>query len=227
MFAPGRASIVAAGASVVLFASFVAFTHVAKRRGVACGCWGSLSDGPAGRGELFRRYVLLALAVGVFAARIATPGPGVTPVVAGVLVAGAAAIGVTLARRPSGGAARVVVLANVGAARELVAPDGRAARGRARRANPPRDTRRSRRRGGRQCARRRPALDWPRARVRVSPRRTPAAEHKTVVTVPGEEASLRIVVAGGRTVAAIGESPDAMVVGAHGNATTTPKRSPG
>jgi len=58
-------------------------------------------------------------------------------------------------------------------------------------------------------------LDWDRARVRVG-------HEKEVVVVEGTGATLRVVVAGGRTIA-VAETPDAMVTSAGGVATTTPK----
>ena len=82
--ATGTASVASSGAALrtaatvtaALFTAFVAITARARRRGVRCGCWGSLSSGPAGMGEVRRRLVLASLALGVATGRWAgTPHP--------------------------------------------------------------------------------------------------------------------------------------------------------
>jgi hypothetical protein len=205
----GPASVAVAAASVYLFAGFVIITQRAVRRGIACGCFGSLSDGPAGRGELARRVVLLAIAIGVLVARLHDAARAVPVLVAIAVVAGAVVAGVVIARRP-GSAASVV---GMGTARELVDPAGRAARGRGRtriltsvRADP--DVRAVQQRIGAE-------LDWDHARVRVG-------RQKAVVVVDGTDATLRVVVASGQTIP-VAETPDAMVTSAGGLASTTPK----
>jgi hypothetical protein len=51
------------GAAVaVTFAGFLGFVVAAVRRGAACGCWASLTEGPAGGAELARTGVLATAA---------------------------------------------------------------------------------------------------------------------------------------------------------------------
>jgi hypothetical protein len=49
-------------ALAVTFAGFLGFVVVAVRRGSSCGCWASLTEGPAGGAELARTAVLAAAA---------------------------------------------------------------------------------------------------------------------------------------------------------------------
>ena len=49
-------------ALAVTFAGFLGFVVVAVRRGSSCGCWASLTEGPAGGAELARTGVLAAAA---------------------------------------------------------------------------------------------------------------------------------------------------------------------
>jgi hypothetical protein len=65
----GWPGIVVAAVAVVLFGSFVVVVDLAIRRGVACGCWASLSEGPAGGAELGRAGALVAGAVVVLIGR--------------------------------------------------------------------------------------------------------------------------------------------------------------
>jgi hypothetical protein len=54
------------GAAVaVTFAGFLGFVVAAVRRGASCGCWASLSEGPAGGAELARTGVLALAATAV------------------------------------------------------------------------------------------------------------------------------------------------------------------
>jgi hypothetical protein len=55
------ASVLAAG----LFAGFAVVVVVAIHKGVACGCFGSFSDGPAGGAEAARAVVLALIAIGL------------------------------------------------------------------------------------------------------------------------------------------------------------------
>ncbi|MFC4858463.1 MauE/DoxX family redox-associated membrane protein [Actinophytocola glycyrrhizae] len=52
-------------ALAVTFAGFLGFVAAAVRRGSSCGCWASLTEGPAGGAELARTGVLAAAAVSV------------------------------------------------------------------------------------------------------------------------------------------------------------------
>ena len=74
-------------ALAVTFAGFLGFVVVAVRRGSSCGCWASLTEGPAGGAELARTGLLAAAAV--YVAVTGWP-PGVTAAAlgwAGVLLA--------------------------------------------------------------------------------------------------------------------------------------------
>jgi hypothetical protein len=67
----GWAAVIVAAVALVLFASFVAVVVLAVRRGHACGCWASLSEGPAGGAEIGRAVALAAVALVVLIARAA------------------------------------------------------------------------------------------------------------------------------------------------------------
>lgn len=54
---------VVAAAVAATFVGFLWFVVVAVRRGASCGCWASLTEGPAGGAELGRTGVLTAAAV--------------------------------------------------------------------------------------------------------------------------------------------------------------------
>jgi hypothetical protein len=56
------AAVAASVGSAVLFSCFVAVVVIAIRKGESCGCWASLSDGPAGGAELGRALWLGAIA---------------------------------------------------------------------------------------------------------------------------------------------------------------------
>jgi hypothetical protein len=87
------AAIAAAG----LFVAFTAVIGYAIRRGAACGCFGSFSDGPAGGSELGRALVLAGISCSVAAVCLVSgsavrPGPWAlawTFVLAGCVVVGA------------------------------------------------------------------------------------------------------------------------------------------
>ncbi|MFL6142151.1 MAG: MauE/DoxX family redox-associated membrane protein [Labedaea sp.] len=106
--ATGTASVASSGATLrmtatataALFTAFVAITAQARTRGVRCGCWGSLSSGPAGLGEVRRRLVLATLAVGVATGRwvpsVGTP-QSPWPLIASMLVPVACGAGLLIA----------------------------------------------------------------------------------------------------------------------------------
>lgn len=62
VFSRGMAAVIAAAAASAIFAAFTAFVAAAVRRGANCGCWASLSEGPAGGAELGRSMALTVLA---------------------------------------------------------------------------------------------------------------------------------------------------------------------
>ncbi|MDQ1426323.1 MAG: Methylamine utilization protein MauE [Acidimicrobiaceae bacterium] len=72
----GWPAVVVAAVAVAVFGSFVVVVGMAVRRGTACGCWASLSEGPAGGAELGRAVALVAAAVVVLIGR-ATGARGV------------------------------------------------------------------------------------------------------------------------------------------------------
>jgi Methylamine utilisation protein MauE len=72
----GWLGMVVAAIAVALFGLFVVVVELAVRRGIACGCWASLSEGPAGGAELGRAGALAAAAVVVLIGR-ATGARGV------------------------------------------------------------------------------------------------------------------------------------------------------
>ncbi len=88
----GRAAVAVAVATVAVFAGFTGAILVAIRRGTACGCWASFSDGPAGGTELARTAVLLVyaavLAAGRLTGDVATPISGPAVAAAAVLLVG-------------------------------------------------------------------------------------------------------------------------------------------
>src|SRR4029453_12245134 len=70
LLASGGLGVAVAVVAVTLFASFAVFVGLAIRRGSACGCWATLSEGPAGGAELGRAGALLAAALVVSVARV-------------------------------------------------------------------------------------------------------------------------------------------------------------
>jgi hypothetical protein len=72
----GPAAVAVAACAVLTFAAFTGFVAAAIRRGAACGCWASLSEGPAGGAELARAAFLAVLAVALLAARLSWHGTG-------------------------------------------------------------------------------------------------------------------------------------------------------
>jgi hypothetical protein len=196
---PGAFAVAGAVAAVGLFACFLVVTVMAVRRGAACGCWGSLSDGPAGVHEVRRRVYFLVAAIGLASIRLAC-GPPEPPAL--VVAASMLALGV-LAVSSAGLAWR--------SSRTRSTPGVRLVRG-------------AERRRLRDVLRNDPAvvamveeidpdarLDWP--RIRAS-RKTDAPS--TLVAVPGEGVNLRVVVVNDEAVTVIGETKDVVVFRADG-----------
>lgn len=65
----GDASVAVAAFATLVFAAFVVVVIAAIRRGASCGCWASLSEGPAGGAELGRALALVAGGVVVVVGR--------------------------------------------------------------------------------------------------------------------------------------------------------------
>lgn len=63
-----------AAACAATFLGFAAFVVAAVRRGTSCGCWASLSEGPAGGAELARTGTLTLVALGLLVLRLAGAG---------------------------------------------------------------------------------------------------------------------------------------------------------
>jgi len=72
----GAASVAVAVAVAATFACFTGFVVVAVRRGASCGCWASLTEGPAGGAELARTGVLTAAALSLPFAGVREVGVG-------------------------------------------------------------------------------------------------------------------------------------------------------
>jgi hypothetical protein len=210
----GRTGLLVAGAVVVLFVVFVVITDAARRRGIGCGCWGSLSAGPVGRHEVRRRIVLVGLALVALGGRIAAPSLELLPAAAAAatLLLGLLAGGVlALVRQPSA-VARVLGAADFGVPHDALGGQ--------------RVVLRRVQREVRSMVRGQPwvqrvaaevlggaRLDWRRCRV-TSP---PEQATNFLVAVPGRGASLRIVVNDRRVAFVIGESADRVaVMGASG-----------
>ena len=224
MLVHGPGSVAVAGFVLLLFVSFVGLTRSARARGVACGCWGSLSDGPAGDGEVNRRLLLVALAVVPFAARIGDASTRLVPwgISTGVAVVGVVA-GVLLATDSMPSALRPVGAAATFGVRSSEGPPRAIASGRARRASL------ARVRDDVNVARVAAAINaesrlvWSRARVMSPPDASNRSEN-FLVSVPGEGVSLRIVVANGHTLMVIGESDTEVVTLGASELTVSAKR---
>ncbi|MGB3445024.1 MAG: MauE/DoxX family redox-associated membrane protein [Actinophytocola sp.] len=102
---------VAGAALAVTFLGFTGFVVAAVRRGSSCGCWASMTEGPAGGAELARTGVLAAAA-----AFVAATGwsPGVGPAALGW--AGALLAVMVLAAAAGG---RIAPVRTAGVARRL------------------------------------------------------------------------------------------------------------
>lgn len=103
---PEPVSVVAGVASAVLFLAFVPVVVVAIRKGTACGCWSSFSDGVAGGTEMGRAVSLAAIATVLSVTDVAALPPrgwhwvGLVWLAGlGAAVAAAALIGATIDRR--------------------------------------------------------------------------------------------------------------------------------
>ena len=73
----GPAAVAVAALAALTFIGFAGFVVLAIRRGTACGCWASLSEGPAGGAELGRAVFLAALAVDLLLLRLTQAYGGV------------------------------------------------------------------------------------------------------------------------------------------------------
>lgn len=233
LFVSGRVSLVVSGIVFGLFVSFVWLTDSARRRGQSCGCWGSLSDGPAGTKEVRNRVVFAVLALVPFVIRASNPSNRVMPPAGAtlVLITGAA-MGIVLTKdslrthlgllAPLAHAANIVTFG----VSKGVASRQRIASGRERREV----LEHLRTDEGvaavtlRIAARTR--LRWRHARV-SSPTDAGSSTGTYLVSVPGDGVNLRIVVRRGRSWMVIGESTDEVVTYSSdrlsvGNKTPTP-----
>lgn len=214
----GVVLVIGSAGVVALCTGFLWFTNLARRRGAACGCWGSLSDGPVGAHEVVQRGALLAVSIVALAAAAVTEQPLPMGVAATVLAAGCCG-GLALATRYRSsallGAATMGVAIPVGAQRavrrsvrrttlDTVRDDGRV---RALLAAMP-QTR----------------FDWRRARVTSSRRRRQAAGNR-LVAIPGTSGGLRVVAGPAGVLVAIGESAEAIYTTTGDQVTVAMKRN--
>jgi hypothetical protein len=108
LFASGVLAVAASVAVVLLCCAFVPAVVVARRRGLSCGCWGSLSRGAAGGAEVGRSIALILVAGALAAVRLTGDDRGavrsraaaLAAVLAVAVVVGAAAVGDRLLRSP-------------------------------------------------------------------------------------------------------------------------------
>ena len=202
--ATGRVLVVDSAAVVVLCTCFLWFTNLARRRGAACGCWGSLSDGPAAAAEVVSRAVLLAAAAVSFAARVADPHGPPLLISISVLSLGCA-IGVAIAV----GHDRLTLVfrtATIGVA----VPDSaqRAVSRRVRRATLA-TVRGDARVNALVAEMPQARIEWRHARVTSAQRRRQERSNR-LVAIPGTSANLRVVAGPSGVLIAIGESPEAI-----------------
>jgi len=217
----GRASVLVALIAAALFGGFVLITRMAVVRGASCGCWGSLSDGAAGRKELARRVLLAGVSAMLVAARwYRHPAPAPPLVAAAVLVAAAiAGFGLTgqdgrsAHRRILAGAAFGVPVAGSSTPRRTVPA-------RMRRSIIEELRRDTTIHVVEAALTAHGSLDWRRARVTAPP--DPEAAGR-LVSVPGHGANLRAVLADQHPVVIIGETAHHIVLGRSGRAIATPK----
>ena len=104
MFAPGWPVVAAA---TVFTVCFIAAVAVAQRKGIACGCFGSLFTGISGPAELRRAVTLFCLVSSAGLARFLADGGQTEPVVVavGVLTCSSLLVAVSLDRSPRPGSA--------------------------------------------------------------------------------------------------------------------------
>jgi hypothetical protein len=212
----GRVALAGALAAVALCVCFYTVTAVAVRRGLACGCWGSLSDGPAGTRELRRRGYLVAIALFVAVAFVWSPPEH----------ASTAATAFTLLWLGISAMAGLAI-ATQGPRRRL-AP-GWLQRAAAFGASPStsgrHEIRRSERRRLVELLRRDPTivamiadldtdvrLDWARLRATRPERDAPS----TLVAIPGDGVNLRVILVDGTAVSVIRETRTGVVFRAGG-----------
>lgn len=98
LLATGAAARAVAAAVVGLGTVFVAAVVAAIRKGAACGCWGSLSDGPAGGAELVRAAGVAVLGA-VILVDPGRPEVGLATVAVALLLAAAWALAAGAAAR--------------------------------------------------------------------------------------------------------------------------------
>lgn len=192
---------------VALCTGFLWFTHIARRRGAACGCWGSLSDNAAGTGEVVRRGVLLIASVVALGA-VTTSEARLLPV--GVAVAVLAAGGVIGNGVALTGASPRVTALFAAATMGVAVPAGaqRAVSRRVRRSTL-NAVRCDHRVGALQAAMPHVRIEWRHARVTSAQRRRQGMANR-LVAVPGRGGNLRIVAGPSGVLVAIGESTDAI-----------------
>jgi hypothetical protein len=221
-----RPAVVVAALVVVTFVAFVAITRSAQRRGASCGCWGSLSDGPAGDREVRRRVIFVALAVIPLAARIATPGLQQVPptVMVSVFLSGIV-IGLVLACESTPNSlARLAGGANIGVWRGATTAHNDVVSRRDRRVVL--DALRADEGVAKVVAliSAGSGVSWFRARVTTPPGHRGSTKY--FVAIPGDRMSLRVVVHHGRPLLIIGESSDKVVTLSSSRLVVAPTGSP-
>ena len=215
----GAFGVCLAVALAALYLAFAGFTALAVRRGAACGCWGSLSDGTAGRAELGRRCVLAGVATACLGVRLIAGFEALLPLPWGVALA-AIAVGAGVASQalpPTW--RRTVDVAGFGVRTNADRPRPRNLATRERqallaslRAHPSTAA---------LAAALEPTqhLDWS-AAIAV---RSPEAYGTTLVRVPGSDITLRIIVRGEEPVAVIASTSTALLTVVDGVVHSRPK----
>jgi hypothetical protein len=215
---PSDAATVSGSATIVLLCvGFVWFTNLARRRGAACGCWGSLSDGPTGTAEVARRAVLFGVALACLAIRVDRPDHAPIALAVGVVVLGCGVGGVLGAREHR--LPRVVTAATIGVA---VPSDAQRAVSRRVRRSTLATVRHDLRVGALVAAMPHARIEWRHARVTSAERRGQDMSNR-LVAVPGAGGNLRVVAGPAGVLVAIGESPDAIYTVREGNVAVAAK----
>jgi hypothetical protein len=190
---------------VVLCIGFLWFTNLARRRGAACGCWGSLSDGPAGGAEVARRGVLLVASMLSFAATATHARHAVSAAVAAAVMVAGVAAGLALAT-PRHRLGRLVRSATMGVS---VAADAQRAVNRRVRRSTLETLRSDQHVRALLATMPSTGIEWRHARVTSAQRRNQLAANR-LVAVPGASGNLRIVAGPTGALVAIGESAEAI-----------------
>jgi hypothetical protein len=222
LFAVGWLSTVVSGVVFALFGAFVVLTNSARRRGHACGCWGSLSDGPAGVHEVRNRVCFAMIALVPFAGHLAA-APRRLPFAGGlaVVIVGAVVGGLMSRNLLPTAIRRLASLVTVGVSKGIAVAAREASRRERRdvlavlRADA----------GVHRVEERvsaEPRLAWRRARVR-SPRDAAPNSRNYLVSVPGDGVNLRVVVNHGRPMMVIGESDHEVVTFSASRLVVAPK----